>query len=285
MLITQYSGKLVTIVCLLMLTLAGCGQADIVPSTQEATVTSPPVSATLTKVNTPSPEVPSDWQALRPGLEIRRLDVDEKPLLAVRIDLAQISLQVHYDPQNPKAVAGWEAVLPDALVVVNAGFFEPDNTTSGLLIVDGVAIGESFDPATRYLEHSGMLTVRGERAEIHMLSSCPPSKCMQAEQGVQGLPVLILNSLPVDFALPEREARRTVAGIDRDGNLLLIVAYEGGMTLVELRAVLLVTDMELVSALNLDGGPSTGISVDGEGNTIMVDSVSEVPSVIALYAR
>ena len=285
MLITQYSGKLVTIVCLLMLTLAGCGQADIVPSTQEATVTSPPVSATLTKVNTPSPEVPSDWQALRPGLEIRRLDVDEKPLLAVRIDLAQISLQVHYDPQNPKAVAGWEAVLPDALVVVNAGFFEPDNTTSGLLIVDGVAIGESFDPATRYLEHSGMLTVRGERAEIHMLSSCPPSKCTQAEQGVQGLPVLILNSLPVDFALPEREARRTVAGIDRDGNLLLIVAYEGGMTLVELRAVLLVTDMELVSALNLDGGPSTGISVDGEGNTIMVDSVSEVPSVIALYAR
>jgi hypothetical protein len=281
----KYLGKFVVMAGLLALALAGCGPIIRESPTRTLTVTlSPTTTKTPVDIDATATAIPAEWQMLHPGLEIRRLEVNEKPLLAVRVDLAQISPKVHYDPQTPKTVAGWQAALPDALVVVNAGFFEPDNTTSGLLILDGVAVGESFDPAERYLEHSGMLTISGEQAEIHMLFNCPPSKCTQAEQGVQGLPVLIQDSFPVDFALPEREARRTVVGMDKDGNLLLIVAYEQVMTLIELSDALLATDLELVSALNLDGGPSTGMSLDVEGHSIMIDSISEIPSVIALYA-
>ncbi len=272
--------------CLLVFVLAGCGQVIHATPTLTPTVKLPPTSTNAPAImDATATTIAAEWQALRPGLEIRRLGVAEKSFLVVRVDLAQLALKVHYDPQSPKTVTSWQAELPDALVVVNAGFFEPDNTTSGLLILDGANVGESFDPATRYLEHSGMLTIRGEQAEIHLLSDCSPSKCTQAEQGVQGLPVLIHDALPVDFSLPEREARRTVVGIDRDGNLVLIVADEQALTLDELRNALLAADLELVSALNLDGGPSTGMAIDVEGITIQVGSVSEVSSVIALYAR
>jgi hypothetical protein len=271
---------------LLAFALAGCGQISNETPTRTPTVKLPPTSTNAPAImDATATAISADWQTLSPGLEIRRLEVAEKPFLVLRVDLERISLKVHYDPQNPQTVTGWQAALPDALVVANAGFFEPDNTTSGLLILDGVAVGESFDPTARYLEHSGMLTIHGEQAEIHLLADCLSSKCTQAEQGVQGLPVLIHDSLPVDFSLPEREARRTVVGIDGDGNLLLIVADEQGITLGELRDALLATNLEMVSALNLDGGPSTGMAVVVEGNTIQVDSVSEVSSVLALYAR
>ena len=279
--------KLALTCCLFAFMLVGCGQAVDGTPTITAAVTNtliPSPTKTPTEVSATATTIPAVWQELQPGLEMRRLEINAKALLAIRVDLAQLVLKVHYDPQDPKTVAEWQAVT-NALVVVNAGFFEPDDTTSGLLILDGVSVGESFDPNEPYLEHSGMLTVRGEQGGIYMLSNCPPQNCTQAEQAVQGLPVLIHDAQPVDFALPERAARRTVAALDAAGNLLLIIAYEEIMTLPELRDGFLETDLELESALNLDGGPSSGMLVKIGRYNVVIDSVSEVPSVIALYAR
>jgi len=106
---------------------------------------------------TPTPEPPDiGWQPLQPGVELCQMRVDtgavaERPavssverLTVVRLDPAVVRFRVHYDPGAPLPVSGWvQRVQP--LLLINGGYFTPEDETLALLISDGEVWGAPYE--------------------------------------------------------------------------------------------------------------------------------------------
>ncbi len=93
------------------------------------------------------------------------------------------------------------------------------------------------------------------------------------EQAVQAFPMLITNG-QASFSNPQNDriTRRTVAGQDTQGRIVLLVtASVVGMRLVDLSSYLASTDLNLVNAVNLDGGGSTLLSLNVPGQPTIAD--------------
>jgi exopolysaccharide biosynthesis protein len=72
---------------------------------------------------------------------------------------------------------------------------------------------------------------------------------------------------------------RTAIGITRDGGKLVLFTVEAGMTVSEI-ASLLVKDYGVYNALNLDGGGSTSLAIDGK---LVTSGNREVASSLAVF--
>jgi exopolysaccharide biosynthesis protein len=79
------------------------------------------------------------------------------------------------------------------------------------------------------------------------------------------------------------QARRTVIGQDKDDRILFIVAPRGHFTLHQLSLYLTESDLNLDIAINLDGGPSSGIWASEPREVI--PSQTLLPIVILVYPR
>jgi hypothetical protein len=79
------------------------------------------------------------------------------------------------------------------------------------------------------------------------------------------------------------QARRTVIALDREGRILFILTPRGHFTLHQLSLYLTESDLNLDIALNLDGGPSTGIRVADPHE--IIPSQTLLPIVILVYPR
>ena len=250
-------------------------------------------SLTSSQEATPSPssteewmlsDVSEDWEEITPGLELRQLAISEKPALFVRADLRLLNLDLLYDPDEPLTVSDWRTST-EALFVVNAGFFEPDFTTSGILMTQNHVYGESYtqrDNADRL--SSGMFLLDNDQASIHLLEDRLLPIAGNIDLGLESFPVLLLDNTPVDFRLPDRTARRTSIALDDQGRVVFIILHDETLTLYEFREGLLqlAEDLSLISALNLDGGLSTGVSILAGGILLEMDSNGEVSSVFAI---
>ncbi|MBD1909059.1 phosphodiester glycosidase family protein [Leptolyngbya sp. FACHB-8] len=192
----------------------------------------------------------------------------------VRIDPAQVRIRVAYDPQAPKKLSEWVNVL-HPLVAINGGFFESDYRATALTIADGVTSGAS------YQGFGGMLTVNSDgRAELISLidhSGYPGKDILQA---IQSFPRLVWDGEVIPELDNEQRARRTAVAIDDTGHLLLIVSEMPMWTLAELGQWLADSDLGIVRALNLDGGPSTGLAIQAPGSTVLLDSQGPLPQVL-----
>ena len=72
-------------------------------------------------------------------------------------------------------------------------------------------------------------------------------------------------------------------GIDRSGNVLIMVAPFLGLSLADLSAYLPKTDLDIDAAINLDGGGSTMIALPGAD--YFQPSLEPVPVILAVYRR
>jgi uncharacterized protein YigE (DUF2233 family) len=106
------------------------------------------------------------------------------------------------------------------------------------------------------------------------------------DQAIQAFPMLVLDGEQAytDTAR-DRSTRRTVIAIDSSGRVLLIVTPRIGLTLLDLAAWLAQSDMEIVDALNLDGGGSTMLHLQDVDQRFNTTSFDPVPAVLAVYAR
>lgn len=171
----------------------------------------------------------------------------------------------------------------DALMVVNGGFFREENekpVPNGLTIINGQAFGSSYD------SFGGMLAIDDQGAELRWLAQEPyvPGEPLRA--GLQSFPVLVKPGGEIGF-LAEFEdnvrARRTVIAQDKDSRILFIVTPRGHFTLHQLSLFLTGSDLNLDVALNLDGGPSSGIMLANPRE--IIPSQTLLPIVILVYAR
>lgn len=221
---------------------------------------------------TPTPQTDSGWASLRTGLDRRTLNLytDESSLLdslyILRVDPAYFRFDVGYSPGEPKSIRQWQAET-DALITLNGGYFTPEYLATGLTIVDGVASGLSYT-------YGGMFWTQNGAPTLQPLASQPYNPNQLVEDGLQAFPMLVIDGEASFLRQSADRARRTVIGIDTSGNIILLVTARSYFTLPEFSTYLAQSDLNLIHALNLDGGTSSGI--------LLTDPLEEVPALALL---
>jgi hypothetical protein len=131
-----------------------------------------------------------------------------------------------------------------------------------------------------------MLAINEGGAELRWLAEKPYRPDEPLLAALQSFPVLVKPGGQLGFPAEYEDniqARRTVIGQDWEGRILFIVAPRGTFTLHQLSVYLTESDLNLYVAINLDGGPSTGILVAHPQE--VVASQTSLPFVILAYAR
>lgn len=246
------------------------------------------VTPTPTPAATSVPE-PGDtgWVAVDSGLEKRDIDLmlngrRADHLFLARIDPARFRFEVAYDPAHPKWIDDWQKQL-GARLVFNGGFFQIQQgryLPAGLLVVNGQALGKS------YAGYGGMFAVSAGRPDLRWLVSDPYRPGELLEYALESFPILVEPGGIEGFPA-EREdnmvARRTVIGRDKAGRFIVLVTASAYFTLHRLSVYLVDSDLDLDIALNLDGGPSSGIALADP--SVVVPAGSQLPIVIAVFPR
>jgi len=227
------------------------------------------------------------WYGLQPGLERRSINIyndqnqQVEALYLLRLDPGQFRLDVafHETPQN---LENWQKET-NAILVVNGGYFRIENEIyipNGLTIVDGVTFGSSYD------SFAGMLAIDDYGTELRWLANKPYDPYEPLRAALQSFPVLVKPGGELGFPAQYEDnvkARRTVIGQDQEGRILFILTPRGYFTLHQLSVYLTGSDLHLDIAINLDGGPSSGIFLADPRETI--SSQTLLPFVILVYAQ
>ena len=245
---------------------------------------------TFTKVPAADPTpglLDSGWEELREGLERRQTTLQDEShgvleiITILRVDPERFSFMVAYDPKG-KALADWQAET-GAEVVVNGGYFRREQgeyIPDGLIICDGKTIGESYG------EFAGMFAVGAAGPELRWLKEKPYDPAEPLRSALQSFPMLIKPGGQIGFPAESEDgirARRTVIGQDGGGRILFLIASHGYFTLRQLAVYLHESDLEVKIAMNLDGGPSSGMLVADPRETIPADYV--LPIVITVRRK
>jgi uncharacterized protein YigE (DUF2233 family) len=232
----------------------------------------------------PSSTSMSTWQPLRDGIEYvqRRERVAETDdwVTVVRVDLTKAKLRVYYAPDSPRSVRSWyDTINPD--MVINAGFFTEQNKATGIVISNGKRYGQT------YKGFGGMFSLRDGKPQLQWLAKMPYTQDDHVTQAIQSFPMLVLNGTLVE-GIPDdgTRNRRSFIAIDQNGRLLLGTCQSPIWTMGDLAHYLDKNALlNITSALNLDGGASSGIWMRGVPDALLMDSLDVVPTVIAINGQ
>ncbi len=255
--------------------LAGCSVA-VRPHPADDTSPPPPPPAPLpTPVSLPP--VDTGWMGGEPGVEVRHLTIAEyTPRLRVhivRLDPSAVRFRVAYAPDHPYVLSAL-CQQTEVLAAINGGFFEESYRATALVISEGVAHG------TSYQGQGGMFAVdRAGQVSLRSLVEQPYDPNEPLVEALQGWPMLIKpgGGLASPHLNNVNRSRRSVVATDRAGRVLLLAFSSSSLTLHELAAWLLASDLEIDAALNLDGGSSTGLCLDSGEQQERIDPFGVLP--------
>jgi uncharacterized protein YigE (DUF2233 family) len=298
------------LLCILSLTACQPTDIDILP-TKDIKATVPPVTsnvsitptpmqprstATLTAVPSPTPTAtitptPPSWKTIAAGITQTYLTAPTPDsaapsyVYALRIDPVAVTIQVHYDQDEPHSIEEWQAIT-GAPIVINGGFFHSNNYPDGQIVIDGQVFGTPLD---RYDDKAigvpGLFAVTNSKAEIYALGreSYNP-RGLRFDQAVECYPILLLpGGQPTIVRETGYRARRTVIALDEQGQIVILLSDIALFSLFELSSWLASSGAGFDSALNLDGGRSSGIAVSLPGEAKVISSLVPVPIAIAFY--
>ncbi len=258
--------------------LVGCGAVFPSPAAPPSSTTTRPPTPTL-------PPGMAGWQSAGDGLALQQRQEDYRDtrvrVTIVRIDPARVQFRVGYNTLTPPLLSGW-CSQDGVVAVMNGGFFQSDYQSTALVIQDGVAHGSSYQGA------GGMFAVDTNGAvSLRSLAEQPYAPDEPLVQAVQGWPMLVNpgGRLAYTSAEPGEQARRSVVAIDRAGHVLLMAFWGSDLTLHELAAWLVASDLEIDAAVNMDGGSSTGLCVRGGEAHAYVDAFTPLPLVVLVSPR
>lgn len=168
-----------------------------------------------------------------------------------------------------------------AITGTNGAYFHPDDTPIGLVIAGGKKI-HAFERA-RLL--SGIFVVTKGRPRIVRAAKFTASGA--DTDALQAGPFLVENGAPIAGLNAARAARRTIVATDGAGRWALLSMTPA--TLADAAAVLsakaLWPDFSIRTALNLDGGSSTGLWVATEGRPFYLREFAVVRNFLAVVPR
>lgn len=171
----------------------------------------------------------------------------------------------------------------DAELVVNGGFFGPDHKPVGLAMSNGVVLSRLSKQMS-----GGVLTFDGERAQLF------PAETYETPDGglfaIQCKPRLVVDRAPNVRTDDGKRAERTALCLRDDGEVIDVVVVRRsedgespGPSLFALARYLHRSGCE--SALNLDGGPSTGVAWREDGGVQLLPPRAPVRHVVAFREK
>lgn len=240
----------------------------------------PPLAAATPPIN--------DWQVLDTGIEHRTITVQPATnggwattITVLRLDPQQVAFHAGYAPTTPATLQTW-CEQPGMLAVINAGFFDEQYQPTALVVSDGVPHG------TSYYGQGGMFAVdTWGNISLRYLGQQPYDPNEALHTAVQGWPMLVAPGRTPLYALSDTDPRerRSVVAMDQQGRVLLLTVAGAGFTLHELSDWLVASDLAIDSALNLDGGSSTGMCVQTTSYRANVPAYSMLPLVLSVSRR
>lgn len=244
----------------------------------------------------------NEWRAISSGLEyitvrIRFGDGTASRMTGARIKPSQYEIRLRWQVGKsfPSAAAREVARDTKAAVVVNAGYFDEKGRPLGYF-----RSGEKV--------FNSRLLFRGRRRALHLgavfyvlkrngnvgITTREEFDSRGVREAFQAGPYLVRNGKPdpgLDAYREYRRAdRRTVLAIGKEGRLIFLVSEEigRGISWCELQNFLVRPEsdggMEVVEAMNLDGGSSSQIFVQGSDQShFLVGRI--VPALILAIPR
>ena len=227
------------------------------------------------------------WYTVAPGAQVRyedwkASDGSDDTVTIARFDPRNITLSVAYRPDAPLFASQWMQ-QEHALAVINGGYFDTNDIATALVISNGQASGSS------YVGFGGMLSVDAQgHIGLRSLTQQPYDPNEAITQAVQSSPTLVLNGKRTQFNSDASQNRRSVVAMDKQGRLLFIASPGQVFSLDELAGLLASSDLSISIAVNLDGGASTGLYVNGGNATsqhVAIDSLVKLPLVVILKEK
>lgn len=224
----------------------------------------------------------NQWAPITTGIDIRyerwkSPGTAEDTVIITRFDLHRFHLSVGYQPDHPLTLADWQKAT-GAIALFNGGYFDSQNQTTGLTISNGQSFG------TSYPDFGGLLAVDMQgNVSLRSLNQQPYDPTTeQLQQATESSPMLVINGKRTQFNANASSSRRTVVALDTQGRLMFIISPGGTFSLDEMADLVANSDLNIQTALNLDGGASTGMFIKTSKQKLMVDSVSKLPIVILI---
>ncbi len=231
--------------------------------------------------------------SIEPEVERASPPPDALQWVEVRIDVARATIAVERCA-NDSITTHWQRD-PSALAVFNGAYFEPDYRPSGLVLSGGVTAAPVGPRGG-----SGILRVANGRVDVVPIDArggatfSPSADVSLALQC--GPRVIEAGGAPGIYRHDGRYAARTVACVrDHGATLDLIAAWDvddarRGPERYDLATLLagpspLGGDVGCETALNLDGGPSTGVYVRGRAPSSGFEHAPVGPTPWALVVR
>jgi len=195
------------------------------------------------------------------------------------------SWSLENDPKDPKTVQAWRQSLKTDLVI-NGAYFDVDFTPAGFYQTDKTSSTHAWpdkkvqaDPKS----YSGMVRIMDGKLQLTHLVSQPQPRPADHESILLSYPTLISDGQALVKEDTQKYARRTILAQDATGTAYIITTYQGAVSLYEASRWLATQPEKFRIAINLDGGPSTGLSYGKDGEDVEVDSVF-VPNVLTATA-
>ncbi|CAG0937268.1 hypothetical protein TFLX_06189 [Thermoflexales bacterium] len=249
-----------------------------------ATAIPPTLKPSPTRLPTVAPITADGWQPIRSGIFLREMLAD--PIYktgrvnVAKIDPSQVDFHVRYQPASPLKVREWYSTT-EALVVINSSFFDSAHNAVGQLTSDGRSGGQSHQ------RMEGAFYLTGVGAAVWPLRGWTKPPGLQIIESIESFPMLLLPGGILNPEIPNdaRTARRTVVAVDRSGNLLFISTQTSSFTLHGMGVWLANSDLDIDTALNFDGGSSSGIAAWTPTGVWGFDSVGRVPAVVTVDVK
>jgi len=231
------------------------------------------------------------WKEIASGLSYRHFKIllahsqakdSPKDFLVVRIDPKKFQFTIHQSESKEQA-SSIQAIHKEenALLSFNGAFFDKDFKPLGLLVHHGDLL---FKLSSSQLMN-GVFTI-GSKRDAKLFKAQGFLLPENTQFALQNGPILLDENGEIQIAQDTgKKASRTILALDKEGNIVLIIVKqsllnsENMVSLYEIAHAL--KESELVefglhSALNLDGGPSTGVALD----SLYLPELSPVQNVV-----
>jgi Phosphodiester glycosidase len=206
---------------------------------------------------------PLQWSPIASGFEVAELAVtvdgtEVDRLLLARIDPNQYRLMVRNAPAGDRSVEDWRTQL-HAAIVINGSYYSHRGEPDTPFLSDHVLLG----PAD-YNGRQGAFVASATGAAIHDLAHENwQDSFRNAADALVSYPLLVGGD-PGEHPIRPSDwlANRSFVGQDRSGRIILGTTEQAFFSLSRLSLFLRQAPLDLVLALNLDGGPVACQAID-----------------------
>jgi len=207
-----------------------------------------------------------DWREVVPGFDVAELPVlsdrqEVDRILLARIDPARFRFEVRTAPAGNLDIGDWMQKTGAALVI-NGSYFGRDGSPNTPVVSNRAALGPSEYTATH-----GAFIVKDGKTVVHDLRSSDWRSVLKgADQGMVSYPLLVdASGSKRTKSNPRWLANRSFVALDKSGRIVLGTTKEAFFSLQRFGAFLQSASLDLLTALNLDGGPLACQAIDLNG--------------------